>query len=212
MTDIPAAVEQLVHQCLRKYPMERPASARVLAEKYYAALGAGLAVEQQALLAMHSSRSLETLTPLERALKESDNPFAQALRLRGWMPEKIAILKLKGFLDEHHGTVTETEPGLVRVKLKVQVELPPPPPPPKVMVWLGLAEKPKAVSPPDDVAMDLYMEKKDPTQPNLLSITVVLRPPEDGALVRLNVWKKYCQRLEGSLCQHLIAEKVQDAK
>lgn len=207
VNDVPPGVEQVVQSCLRKYPMERPAAARVVAQRYLEALGHSLTEEEQALLSMDAASGEGDLTPLERAARSIDNPFAQALVLRGWMPEKIAILKLKGFLDDNHGEVTESEPGLVRVKLKVQTE-PPPPPPPAALLWLGLAKKPKQAKPPEEVQLDLFLEKKDPAQPNNLSITALLQPPEDSALVRLNLWKKFCQRIEGSLCQHLIAEKV----
>jgi hypothetical protein len=118
------------------------------------------------------------------------------------------VLKLRGFLEEFHGDVIESEPGLVKVRFKVEVEPPPPPPPPKMLIWLGLAAKPPAPVPPDRIGLDIYLEKKDPSQPNLLSITAILDPGEESNLVRKKKWKKFCDTVSDALSRYLIAEKI----
>ena len=208
ISDVPYRVEKVVMSCLLKYPMDRPQSAREVARRYEEALGYQLIGPNETALNEGPAANVDPRSALERALEKPASPFTQILRLQAWMPEKIAVLKLRGFLDEMHGEVLESVPGVVRVLLKVQTEPPPPPPPSKVLVLFGLAPKPKPPKPLEPVSLDIYMEKKDPQQVNLLSITCLLTPPEGSELVRINLWKKFCTKIEGSLCQHLIADKV----
>ncbi|HMP61302.1 MAG TPA: protein kinase, partial [Gemmatales bacterium] len=206
IADVEPTVEQVVGRCLFKYPSERPQSARELAELFEAALGNELS--ENDVLLLESQRSVESFPSVRAVIAAAKLPFTEVYNYQAWMPEKIAIIKLRGFLDELRGDVVESQPGLVRIRFKVEVEPPPPPPPPKMLVWLGLAEKPATPIPPDRVSLDIYLEKKDPEQPNLLSITAILDPGEDSNLVRRKKWKQFCDLIGDALARYLIAEKV----
>lgn len=212
--DVPLEIEQIVHRCLAKYPLDRPQMPRDLALAFEYALGRELSEEDQQLLDS-SSGAFEggmgndvPMSQSAQAIAQLDDPFVMVYEYQAWMPEKIAVLKLRGFLEEVHGEVLETHPGLVKVRFKVHTEPPAGPPPAKVLVWLGLAEKPPPPPEPDWPTLDIYMEIKDPHQPNLLSITAILQPGDDSKMVRKNKWRKFCDMINAGLCQHMIAQKI----
>lgn len=209
VTTVPAAIETVVMSCLMKYPNDRPQSPRALAEKYEEALGFRLIGEEFKIAA-------KTTTPMPltpSASLQLDRPADQhsvTYHLQAWMPESIAVIKLKGFLDDVGGDVIESQPGLVRVALAVATEKKRKKDVarPSWWAWLGLGKKAPPEPPPEQVSLDIYMEKSDPSQPNMLSITVMLRPEEKSRLVEKGRWKTFCDKICDGLCQHLIANKV----
>ncbi len=212
--DVPLEIEQVVHRCLAKYPLDRPQTPWQLAEMFEYALGRELPMDQSSMPhSSHANIGLDEtpnvpMSQSSAALARIDDPFVVVYEYEAWMPEKIAVLKLRGFLEEVHGEVLETHPGLVKVRFKVHTEPPAGPPPAKVLVWLGLVEKPPPPPEPDWPNLDIYLEMKHPQQPNLLSITAILTPGEDSKMVRKNKWRKFCDMINAGLCQHLIAQNV----
>lgn len=196
------AVEEVVMSCLSKYPMDRPRDARDLAVRFMAALGEKIKTDGFEEPVSGTNRS-NTPSALEMAIHNTKD----ATQLEAWMPESIAVLKLRSFLLEFHGEVTESIPGLVRTKLWVGGP-PPKPTPPSLFVKLKLA-KPVPPPPPNPQAeLDLFMQKKD-NNDNRLMITVALRKPTNCPSWLHTKWRTYYDSIVNGLCSHLMASKVQ---
>lgn len=195
------AVEQVVMACLSKYPMDRPRDARELAVRFMAALGEKIKTNDfEEPVTTHQQS--KTPSALDVALHHNKD----ATQLEAWMPESIAVLKLRSFLLEFHGEVTESVPGLVKSKLWIGGP-PAPPAPPSLFVKLKLAKKPEPPPIPPQAELDLFMQKKD-NNDNRLNITVALRKPNDCPTWLHTKWKAYHDAIVNGLCSHLMATKL----
>src|SRR5206468_4432732 len=93
--------------------------------------------------------------------------------LEAFMPEQIAVVKLKGFLDDHGAEVTESVPGMIRVFFKRPRGNQPVKKAPALLNWLGLAKKQEPEM--DLIEMEVHMEPFDPGQKNDLKIYLYAR-------------------------------------
>src|SRR5262249_18728890 len=100
-TGVPPAVEELVQVCLSKYPVERPQDARELVERYERALGRKLARAQDWFHPVAGSG----ITRLPGLGPKKVDPRAVVHHLEAWMPERIAVVKLQGFVHDIGGEV-----------------------------------------------------------------------------------------------------------
>jgi serine/threonine-protein kinase len=123
----------------------------------------------------------------------ADGPGVAVYQLEAWMPEKIAIIKLQGFVRAEDGEILESIPGLVRVHLLDRCYLPPEAPPPGLLSWLGLAPAPR-VQPRVVAELELHLKHKETDFQRLLDITVRIRPGEDAEPYDPK-WRAYCDRL-----------------
>ena len=161
--DVPDAVETVVRGCLAKYPRERPQSARALAQKLAAALDPALFRP-------------EDYPEIEAASQHQGRPDSVELdRFEAWMPEPIAVMKLRSFIDALAGEVIASEPGFVRVRF------PDPRVPretqaarPGFLSFLGLARK--TLTAPATLLIELLMSKKPAGARSLVEIAVTLPP------------------------------------
>lgn len=159
--DVPLAIEAVVRRCLNKYPHERYGSARELTEAYQTALGEPI-VAPTAFAA----------TPVAGAEPSRVAAFDAAGlldRFEAWLPEPIAIIKLRGFVEGVGGTVVESQPGVIKFGLRDPDEAPPAPPPRKGL-WSWL--KPAVVAEPEPVFIELHLEKKQAGGRSLVDIAV----------------------------------------
>jgi serine/threonine-protein kinase len=175
---VPPSVEAVVRQCLAKWPGERPNCARELAERYETALA-------------HEQAVLEAAVPLDdpRAQPQPANgpqptradaavavvvAEAETIvhHIEAWMPEKIAAVKLRGFVQDVGGEVLESVPGRIRVRLGGRGSAYAPR---GRSSWLGLGRR----SGPID--LELQLERSDPTRDSLLHITILMRPTDRRA-------------------------------
>jgi serine/threonine-protein kinase len=188
---VPRAVEDVVQACLAKDPGERPATARELAERFEAALGASQpapsssatapAVVPGPRLPPRSSVVARKLRPAPSPSSVSGafllppesgvfDPLAVVHHLEAWMPEKIATVKLRGFIHDVGGEVVESVPGRIRVRLggKGCIYTTPN----RGFSWLGLGRRSGTID------MELRLHRPDTDRDtNQLRITVVLRSP-----------------------------------
>jgi serine/threonine-protein kinase len=111
------------------------------------------------------------------------------------MPEVMALLKLKGFISDLGGEVVESVPGMIRVRVPDQPEQKSA----GLLAWMGGARRPTTEPPVTE--LELHMERKTPAKPNLLTITLVLRPgnrPIDAA------WDTRCGQIVRDLQAYLM--------
>jgi len=187
------AVEAVVRSCLAKFPCERPQSARELAERFQGALGQKI-IEWEAA---------EESPPAASALRETRIDLADVLdQMEAWMPERIAVVKLRGFVHDMGGEIIESVPGLIRVKL---------PGPPRATepasggFWsfLGFGRQ---ISPPSHVILELHMEKRQAKQ-NQLQVTVVMNSDQDDKNSEEAERRSFCEQLCQSLRGYLISSR-----
>ena len=167
-----------------------PASALKLAERYQAALNAEI-----------QSAQANTVSDLDDILPERPNdtpltdPHAVTYRLEAWMPEAIAVHKLRGFIQDVGGDVLANGPGQVRVRLGgpgSPYQLPA-----RGFKWLGLARNTGVLQ------MDLQMIPLDIRRQNQLGITVELRTL-DGHSAFDATWRSYTAQIFCDLRAYLM--------
>src|SRR5262249_40111323 len=95
------------------------------------------------------------------------DPNALVNHLEAWMPEAIAVHKLRGFVDDMGGQVVESLPGLIRVHLGGPGSVYNAPT--NSFGWMGLGRRPSRIE------LELRLQQTDPKRQNLLHITVLMR-------------------------------------
>ncbi|QEL14290.1 serine/threonine protein kinase [Limnoglobus roseus] len=116
-------------------------------------------------------------------------------QLDAWMPESIAVMKLRGFVHDTGGAVLDCQPGLIRVRLeKIGVKAAG-----GKLAWLGLGRKTDG-----PVEMVLHMQRVNPQkEPNRLSIHVLFRPLQ-ATLLGDDAWRQCCSELFVKLRAYLM--------
>jgi serine/threonine-protein kinase len=211
---IPPPVEELVLHLLAKDPDDRPQSAKELAERFDAAIDhaqaqadsrvgmPGLADTPRPGAAPTEPVGVEMVqleqvavpeyTPAPPAQRESARELsALPFHMEAWMPEVIAIRKLRGFVHDCGGEVLESVPGLIRVRLSRTKT------PTSAMSWLGLSRR----SGPIDV--ELHLHRVDPRQENKLTIHVLFRPSHTS-LLGDEKWRERCSDIFVQLRAYLM--------
>jgi serine/threonine protein kinase len=188
---VPAAIERLVLDCLAKDPRERPASARELAQRYQAALGQKFVEWETVTVALPAA-------PAHQKMQIGRSDILD--EMEAWMPEPIAVVKLRGFVHDQGGEVIESVPGLVRVKLPAPAA--PAAAPPK-RAWPFLGRRPQPPE-PRHVLLDLHIEKTDPNQKHL-RVTVVWSPEQNGKRIEDDAERAFCEQLCRTLRGYLMS-------
>ncbi|MCS6851268.1 MAG: serine/threonine protein kinase [Gemmataceae bacterium] len=196
---VPPAVEAVVMSLLAKHPDQRPQSARDLAERYEAALAEELARKEEALPLSASryrpgpERAAPAAPPAPaEAPPPGPEPVTDANaivnQMEAWMPEKIAVFKLRGFVQDLGGEVLESLPGLIRVRLGH-----------KNSSWLDPRRKAKIID------MELRLQQIDAARGNRLHITVSMRPLKPAHL-KNQFWRDRCEQVFCELRAYLMGQ------
>jgi serine/threonine-protein kinase len=198
---VPPAIEQVVQACLAKFPVERPQTARELVERYEHALGQRLVRPEEWLL-RSTPPSAVALPGMPVAARKPSDPDAVVRHLEAWMPERIAVVKLQGFVHDVGGEVVESVPGMIRVRLADRSTTVTPPPS-GLLARFGLGKKVEE-PPANRIEMELHMEKKDGGPQSRLQITVLLRPEGGRRQAADPAWRARCDELHRELRAYLI--------
>jgi serine/threonine-protein kinase len=203
ITDVPPAIEAVVQRCLYKFAAERPYDADELAKSYERALCEKITVDVPP--EQVASQSAMPPQPAVAPVVPRSVPGGRIYTLQAWMPERIAVLKLQGFLDGAGGEVVDSQPGLVRLRLPMKEK-------PATKTKGGLLAKlmfrdPGTPPPPDYLHVDIYMEQRDPRQPNCLTLTLVMRG-DDGHPIDDRQGAKFCEKASTEICSFLMAKYV----
>ena len=113
--DLPARLEAVVMTALAKYPNERHQSARDLCEDMSRAVGIDFWMDTAPADLGGGSSEVVTCVLAEPAPPPPAEPFVLSDTFEATLPERLAALKLKGFVDDTGGVVLASEPGLIRL-------------------------------------------------------------------------------------------------
>jgi hypothetical protein len=200
--DVPPALEAVVQSCLAKFPVERPPSARELAELYEKALGQRLTRPEEWVLPA-GLRASGARPMVAAPLRKQGDPNTIVSHLEAWMPERIAVIKLQGFVQDVGGEIVESVPGMIRVRLADRQAVRPASGS-GLLARLGLKRPPE--EPPDGIEMELHMEKQDAAGQGKLQVTVLLRPEGGRRPADVPAWQARCDALQRELRAYLIGQ------
>ncbi len=190
--EVNSAVENVVLSCLAKYPGERPQHALEVAHRYELALGEKI---------LFGDPIPAVMLP-DPQLQRRPDPRTVTDHLEAWMPEPIAVVKLRGFVHDMGGEITDSEPGLIRCRLRDPAS-PPEPPSKGFLTILGMGKKP--APPSRHNLVELRLAKKSKERQNDLSITVMIAPEEDRSRLNDPAWRSWSQKLCRELRAYLIS-------
>jgi len=184
--NIPDAIEQVVFSILEKNPDDRPASARELFERY----GTALAIDEMGLPDPIAPAAVAAMPFLY------NDPTTYTFQMEAWMPESIAIMKLRGYAHDLNGVVTDSVAGLIRLKLGPSSGMKSRK---SALSWLGFG---RGTGP---ITLELHLHQMDPNQSNRLFIQAVFRP---HSISQLNdpVWRERCTGLFIELRAYLMGK------
>jgi serine/threonine protein kinase len=205
---VAADVQVVVYRCLAKFPNERHQSAKELADDFGQALGKSIWPKLSNL----PSSAPSAKSPQSSGSLPKFDPNSVIFELDAWMPEAIAVFKLRGFVEtDNRGAVLESAPGLVTLIMRSK-EAAPAKKPAGLLGWFKPASPPPVVNTPEQLAlrdpikMELYLRNPDTKQAgNMLHITVRCLPSGSPSLVKVKAWRERCEGLFRELRSFLIA-------
>jgi eukaryotic-like serine/threonine-protein kinase len=210
---VPPEVEQLVFDCLAKDPDERPQTARELAERFDTALeraqsaldsnptrpglpsmppGSGHVRPGLPLASRHDVK-VSSLAQTAVQTPPTREQVALPFNMEAWMPEGIAIMKLRGFVHDANGEVVESVPGLIKVRLGGRNSLPSGP-----LSWLGIGRRSSSL-----IDVELHLHHSHPDQENRLTVHVLFRPSHPSLLAD-KAWRHKCTQVFVELRAYLM--------
>ncbi|CAN5255858.1 hypothetical protein BH11PLA2_BH11PLA2_10990 [soil metagenome] len=138
------------------------------------------------------------LVPPRAAVKATDPAVVPenstlSYNLEAYMPESIAVMKLRGYAHDVGGQIVESVPGLVRLKLGAK------PNASGAFSWLGITKK--ADGP---VEMELHLKRNEHARNGHLAIAVHFKPSH-ASLLSDGYWQKRCSKLYIQLRSYLIS-------
>jgi serine/threonine protein kinase len=186
---IPAAIEDVVQRCLAKDPNDRPRCAEDLARRYEQALGKRIMPVRSVTAPQASANpsaapaATPTAAPPQRIASRSTMQHS----VEAVMPEAMATIKLRGFIHDLGGDIIESVPGMIRVRLvSAQNEKKKS----GLFGWMDKKNKTSVLEPVSSTELELRMERRDPSKPNNLTITLVICPGRGLVTSEWNIWYK----------------------
>lgn len=196
---VPEAVERVVRACLAKTPEQRPQSAAELIQRYEQAVGKSLRIDARPAAALRAVSSAVPSTARTNAAPVTErNAFTHTVETT--MVEAMAMIKIKGFVHDLGSDVLDSVPGQIHVRI----------PGPKSAAkpqsggLFGRKETSRqnvTLAAGAGIDLQLHMERRDPGQPNRLTITLIMRP--NGGMMTVE-WKNRCQQIGRDLGAYLM--------
>jgi eukaryotic-like serine/threonine-protein kinase len=208
---VPAGVEAVVQIALSKYPSERHQSMKDLVDQFSRAIGTDIwaASAPAGYIYAESTQDEEVnLTAVDSPQPVPDQAsdrFILSDVFEATLPEKLAALKLRGFIDDVKGEVIESEPGLIRVR----VESPPGYKEPRsagsgVFAFLsGVIRPGGAVRGKEPIEIELNLNKLDM---NKVSVLVSFRPVREFPPSDPELWASRCEAYYAHLRRFIMPE------
>jgi len=201
---VPPAVETVVQIALSKYPSERHATMKDLVEQYGKAIGhdvwAATAPPGYTYASPYDTGEVPLSAPGMPGLPDqASDRYVLSDVFEATLPEKLAALKLRGFIEDVNGQVVESEPGLVKVRVEMPARYKEPPARgggSGVFAFLsGVIRTPAAGPSPsirgkEPIEMELHLKKMDASKVSVLVTFHPIRefPPNDP-----EVWAERCE-------------------
>jgi serine/threonine protein kinase len=171
---VPRALEAVVMSCLEKNAVHRPQSARELGDRFEAALARP-----------HEEPLARTPIGKLNINSETLDPEAMIYVVEAWMPQQVALSKIRGFVHDHAGDVIESAPGLIRVRLDAS----------SVNGVNGAsALKSNGTAKHRSMDMELRLQPGPSDKPNQLRVTVLFHPPS-RIILNSPEWREQSARM-----------------
>ena len=204
---IPQEIENVVARCLAKFPNERFQSAKDVCEEFCKAAVAPLTA-QEFPEAPAKAKQANRSDPVIRI--PTGGKFTILHELDAWMPEPIAVVKLRGFVEDKQGQVLDSQPGMIRVRLFTRATAPPEQATARSMFSFldkpRTKEIPKPPMPDDPVEILLYLAHGNDAKENSLRMTIIFKPIDGTLLKSPAKWRDTCDKLYFDLRGYLMAK------
>jgi eukaryotic-like serine/threonine-protein kinase len=171
----------------KSQPVSQPVAPR--SEEVLALTAAPVEVKRQTRSAHAGLQPVEMLEPATVSSRTPVSVQVETMRpslpfrLEAWMPETIALMKLRGYVQDCSGTVLESVPGKVRMRMGKTH-------------WFGR----RSSSP---IEVELFLKKPDANRQNYLIIDVIFHPSHVSLLAD-KTWRDRCEQLYVQLRSYLM--------
>lgn len=201
-------LEGVIQHALAKFPNERHQTAKELLDCFGAAIGEKdlwQKTKPQNYDAMQNTAVIR-MTPAPRPAPHLPrDPFRVQFSFDVAMPEKIAAVKIKGFVDDFSGIVLDSDPGVIRINLGIPKGYSSPNPAKKgssLFGWLNVIRKPSIEAGQEPIDVEMHLDKLDVSK-SLLRVSVTLKPMKEFMPKDQTLWQTRCDRLRVILRQYL---------
>jgi hypothetical protein len=118
------------------------------------------------------------------------DPTSMVFQMEAYMPDTLALYKLRGFAQDMNGEILDSKPGLIRIRIDDSTG----------KTWNPFRKR-------SIVDLTLYLDRISPTQPNMLHVTVVMTSP-DGKSPTSAIWRDRCGQVYVELRGYLAGSTI----
>ncbi len=179
--DISPKLEKVVFRLLTKFPHERLRSAQELAMEFAAAIGEPIVPKG----------TFEQPVPEFKVKAHRFHADDVLDSFEAWMPEAVAVMKLKAFVESIRGLIVASEPGRIRLRIVDPRQAEQAPEPKKGLFgsW-GQSKTTHAIK---MLNLELYMEKREVGTRSMVEIHLVT--PVGAKSAYKSLQQKLCRDL-----------------